>query len=134
VSQRATSPPTRHRRNGLFGRSALVFAVLSTIGFTLAACGSGADSLGDQACTHVERSITLYDSSLKATGARAAELASEANTQLRAALQPASLAASGGGSWQPLAATLAESSQVPERDLVPALTAQCASSPAGGNS
>ena len=50
-----------------------------------------------------------------------------AGRQLRSALQPAAEAASSDpGDWQALMTDISENPQVPESDLVPALTAACA--------
>lgn len=112
-------------------RAALVVSVLATFGLLLSGCDTSSDTLGNQACTRVEHSITLFEQSMKSSGAAAKKFTNEANTELRLALRPASLAASGDGDWQALAATLSESSRVGEGNLVQALSDECAASPAG---
>jgi hypothetical protein len=104
--------------------------VLVTAGLSvgLAACSSSPDAAayGRQACQHVARSLALFQQSETAPASEAAGLRARALEQLRDALQPASLANATSGVWQPLMATLSESSRVPEADLVKALRQQCA--------
>jgi hypothetical protein len=100
----------------------------------LSGCAShnGTD-LARQACGHVERSLTLYESSLHATSpAVATAQQAQAVTQLRDALPIASTAAGEAGQYQALMATLAESAHLPESLLVHALRAQCSAAQAGG--
>jgi len=118
--------PSRRRTRTLRGA-----VVLAGIAFGLSGCGSGSAALGNAACAHVQRSIELYAASRTTHGDAATRLATEANVQLRDAARPASLAASGDGEWEALAATLSESSRVAESNLITALRDECASSPAG---
>jgi hypothetical protein len=128
-----TSPHLGDRPSGT--KSAIVAAAvvltLACATFFLAACGSNGDTLGNQACVHVERSLELYKQSTMTSGQVADSLAIAAVTELSDARRSASLAASGDTNWQALAATLSESSRVSEANLVRALTAECASSPVG---
>ena len=105
-------------------------------GGVLGACSSGSSSLGHEACVHVQRSLAEFAAASR-TVSRSVAAADRAKAlgQLRAALQPAALAASGDGQWQALEATLSETNRVPESELVPALTAQCAGNggPAGAS-
>jgi hypothetical protein len=94
---------------------------------TLAGCAtSHALALAQLACEHVSHSISDYQDSLNATNpTTTANDQSAALLQLRYALTSAALAAGQDGQWQALMTTLAESSRVPEADLIPALEAQC---------
>jgi hypothetical protein len=77
----------------------------------------------------VQRSVSLYHQSTHATSAATkAALVAKAESALRDALQPASLAGGGGGPWEALAMTLSESNRVSEATLTTALNAQCAAS------
>ena len=85
-----------------------------------------------QACTHVDRSLSLYRSSL--TTADPAEAASErakAQSELRDALPGAATAAGEDSQYLALMTTLAESDHLPESLLVHALSAQCSAAAAG---
>lgn len=116
------------------GRLAGTLAGLGLLGGLLGGCGSGpsAGALVEQACTHVGRSIALYDQASHESGATARHTKADALVQLRKALRPAALAGSAGGQYQALQATLSESSRVPERQLVSALSAQCAAGTTSG--
>jgi hypothetical protein len=99
----------------------------------LAACGGDdGNALGDTACSSVEASLrALQQSSHAANAAQRAALMHTAAGQLREAFHPAELAAQQSTDWQALAATLEEIQQnIPEKNLVTALSAQCAASPA----
>ena len=65
-----------------------------------------------------------------ALGSAAVALRRQALIQLSDALPLAAIAAGEDTEWQALDATLSETSRVPERNLVHALSAQCA--PLGG--
>jgi hypothetical protein len=102
--------------------AALVVAVL------LGGCANR-DALGlaRRACQHVDRSIALWrKAAAEGNRAQAMALRSQSLEQLRAALPEAAIAAGEASQWQALMTTLAESSRVPESDLLPALEAQCA--------
>jgi hypothetical protein len=107
-----------------------IVAALSAFGLVVAGCGSGAAAQGDEACQYVHSSISEYSASVQAgrsgDGAKARKDASSALTDLRLALPLAAQAAGSDGDWQPLMADLSESNRVPERNLIPGLTAQCA--------
>ncbi|HWD25290.1 MAG TPA: hypothetical protein VG368_07475 [Acidimicrobiales bacterium] len=133
--------PSAIPRSGVFHtgnrgllRTVIVALTLGGVGFGLAACGSSSNALGTQACVHVQRSLNLFRQSLSASGSKSLSLSTQASTELTNALRPASLAANSDGGWQALAATLSESTRVPEVNLVHALTDECASSPAGPRS
>jgi translation initiation factor 2B subunit (eIF-2B alpha/beta/delta family) len=105
---------------------------------SIAAAGCGNQSgltLARQACTYVNSSISLYDSSLTAkTQKQRTALANQAYSRLSLALQPAALATSDNSQWQALMTTISESSRVPESVLVSALQQQCAVADSqGGN-
>ncbi len=112
-------------------RLPLVCAAVTGSALALSACGGDSDALGNQACAHVAQSLSLFAQSQRPGQHNAAALAEGAGIALRDALRPAALAASSSGDWQALATTISESSRVPERNLVQALSAECASSPAG---
>lgn len=86
-----------------------------------------------QACTHVDRSLSLYQ---QATG-DSSPVTQQADTtaaleQLRDALPLAATAAGENAQWQAFMTTLSESGRLPESDLVIALRQQCASVAQGG--
>lgn len=100
----------------------------------LSSCASSAAlGLARSACSHVERSIRLYDASLRASPTRAAADRAAATAQLEAAQPDAATAAGEDAQWQALMTTISESPRVPERYLVYALGQQCrvAYSPGG---
>lgn len=116
-----------HTRRGLRGA---VVGLLSVVGLgtALSACGNDGEALARQACTHINRSITLLkESDTPADRSRSAQLTQEAYSQLRQALPIASQAAYADGQWQALMTTVSESNRVPESTLVTALQAQCGS-------
>jgi hypothetical protein len=103
-------------------------------GLVLGGCANqrGLD-LARQACRHVERSIALYEQArVTSSPAQGGAQLSEALAQLRQALPLAATAAGEASQWQGLMATLAESSHVPEADLVSALRQQCATVESNG--
>lgn len=115
--------------------SRLTRALLATIslgssGLLFSACGgTSADAYAHQACLDVHRSILLFDKSQSTADAhQRAKLGAEALSTLRQALQPAAAAGGGGGEWEALEMTLSESNRVAESTLIPALSAQCATS------
>ncbi len=111
-------------------RGGRVLAVLIVAGgVVLAACGGGSNgqSLAQQACLHVHRSVLDYERSVvagTATG-KAAQLQKEASEQLRDALPLAAQANSDDGSWNSLMTTISEGADVDEGHLLPSLKAQC---------
>ena len=96
-------------------------------GTLLTGCANQATSLASQACAHVERGLTAERKAASASHLQAVRLRAEALDQIRTALPLAAVAAGENTAWQALEATLSESSRVPLKDLVNALTAQCAS-------
>ncbi len=112
------------------GRAAgrLLVAAGVTIGLAvgLSACGNSGTALAKQACSHVNRSISLLAESGHQTDAgQTADLQQQAYNQLRDALPIAAQAAYQDGQWQALMTTISESNRVPESTLVSALQAQC---------
>jgi hypothetical protein len=100
--------------------------VVIGLGVPLAACGNDGAVLAKQACTHVNRSLTLLaEASHQSDGTVAARLQEQAYVQLRQALPIAAQAAYRDGQWQSLMTTVSESNRVPETTLVQALRAQC---------
>jgi hypothetical protein len=93
----------------------------------LAGCANAhAQGLVQQACGHVETSLTLYHRSLTEPEATATQDRAQALAELRRAMPIAATAAGEAPQWQALMATLAESSRgVPESYLVSALSQQC---------
>jgi len=84
-------------------------------------------ALARQACTHVGKSILLYDEA-QASPAHAVALRElqEANNQLQDAEPLAAAATSDNGQWNALMTTLQEIGRVDEGHLLVALKAQCA--------
>lgn len=116
------------------GRIVAALAACLVAGAGLTACSHGdALSLARQACGHVQRSIALYERSTTAGPTAGQADTAAALAQLRAALPLAATAAGEDAQWQALVTTLAESSRVPEADLVPALEAQCADAATNGS-
>ena len=95
----------------------------------LAACSSVQDgqALAQQACVHVNRSVSDWVSSQRAgmPAATVATLQQRAEQQLRLALPLAAAANSDDGTWNSLMTTISEIETVDEGHLVPALHAQC---------
>ncbi len=102
-------------------------ALVVGIGISLSACGNSGTDLAQQACTHINRSITFLKQSEGHTDPQeAAKLKLEAYNQLRDALPITAEAAYDDGQWQALMTTVSESNRVPESMLVSALRQQCA--------
>lgn len=96
-------------------------------GSLLAGCSGSGRTLAQRACRQVAASLALWHRAGHDTSpAQAARDRSAALLELRRALPSAALASTRSGQWQALDATLSESSRVPEADLVPALTQECA--------
>jgi len=100
----------------------------------LAGCAhSNAQALVNQACAHVDRSLSLYQASTTTSSSASAQADSAAALQqLRDALPLAATAAGEDAQWQAFMTTLSETSRVPESDLVTALSQQCTSVADGG--
>jgi hypothetical protein len=104
----------------------LPLAVVIGLGVVLSACGTSGTGLAQQACSHVNRSISLLGEAEHQSDVQlASELRQRAYQQLRAALPIASEAAYKDGQYQALMTTVAESSRVSESTLETALEAQC---------
>jgi hypothetical protein len=107
-------------------RVLLAVAITVILGASLAACGNQGIGLARQACTHVGRSITLlHQADRSPESSSAADLNHKAYIEMLAALPIAAEATYVDNQWQALMATLSQSSQVPEAQLVPALQAEC---------
>lgn len=106
-------------------------ACLAALG--LSGCANAhALSLVRQACSHVQRSLTLYQESTATSSPSVQQSeAAAALQQLRDALPLAASAAGENAEWQAFMTTLSESSRVPEAYLVIALRQQCASVASG---
>ncbi len=103
---------------------------MGSAALTLSACSTSAQdgqSLAQQACVHVNRSVSEYllASRSGTPAATAAHLQDEADQQLRAALPLAAAANSDDGSWNSLMTTISESATIDEGHLIPSLRAQC---------
>lgn len=114
-------------------RSLLVLSLVMVASLALGGCAKrDAANYAHAACRHVETSLSVFaraqanSNAADATTERATALA-----ELRTAMPLAALAASDSSEWQALAATLGESSRVPESTLVPSLTAQCGAALSG---
>lgn len=102
-------------------------AMVGSLGAGLVACSNGGAGLARQACSHIDRSIALYQQSTHQSDPRqSAALAQQAYLDLREALPLAAAAASNNGQWQALMTTVSESNRVAEAHLLVALRAQCA--------
>lgn len=103
-------------------------ALAAGTGIGLSACSTqNGQDLAEQACVHVNRSVSDY---LRAVhpgtpAAVATQLQNEADQQLRDALPLAAAANSDDGSWNALMTTISEGATVDEGHLVPSLRAQC---------
>jgi hypothetical protein len=114
------SIPTRFRR------LAAGTVVVVGLGVALSACGNSGTSLAQEACGHIDRSLTLLARSAHESDApTASKLKEEAYQQLRQALPIAAEAAYHDGQWQALMTTVSESNRVPESTLVDSLRVQC---------
>ena len=103
----------------------IVVVVGCSVGLT--ACSNNGVSLARQACTHIGKSIALYQQSTTDTDpTQSRALAEQAYIQLRAALPLTAQAAGQNGLWQALMTDVAESNRVSESHLVASLQDQCA--------
>jgi hypothetical protein len=106
--------------------ASVVAAVAIAAGVSGCASSDGLN-LAKQACTHVDRSLTMYRLSQKDPGTpKSAGEQMEAVKQLTVALPLAATAAGEASQWQALMATLSQTSREPESDLAYALQQQCA--------
>jgi hypothetical protein len=118
-----------HRLPRRMARPAVTVTAVVGLGIGLAACGDSGQSLARQACTHVDKSISLLEQSSRASNSdplRASAMEAQAEAQLRTALPIAAEAAYDDGQWQALMTTLSESNRVSPATLMPALSQQCA--------
>ncbi len=102
--------------------------MVAAAAIALSACSSASgQSLAQQACVHVRRSVSDYLLATKAgtPPAAAANLQVEADQELRAALPLAAAANSDDGSWNALMTVISESGTIDEGHLIPSLRAQC---------
>ena len=111
--------------------------LLVSVPVLLTACSSASDAraLAQQACLHVDRSVTAWVDSQRA-GTPAPEVTAlqrRAEQQLRLALPLAAAATSGDGTWNSLMTTISEIETVDEGHLVPALRAQCVAADSNQN-
>jgi hypothetical protein len=114
----------------LSARAIVTGALVIVLGAFLSSCsGQSSGALEHQACVEVAKSLKLFNSAASSAAPDAAR--NKALAELRVALSPAAIAAAESSDYQALAATLSESSRVPESDLVQALSAQCAAPLAG---
>jgi len=105
-----------------------VSIVAAIAGLGLSACGSGvALSQARQACTKVERSITIYKKAVdpSTSPAAAVTLTAQAQSMLLSALPYAAAATSSDGSFNSLMTTIQEADRVPEDLLIDSLKRQC---------
>ncbi len=106
---------------------ASVTVATAVSGLVVSGCGQGGQSLAQQACVHVDRSITLYKQAERTPdAATAAAKVKEAYVQLRLALPLAAAATSANGQWNALMTAISESARVQESNLIVALRAECA--------
>lgn len=97
-----------------------------SLGLVLSGCGNSGLTLAREACTHVDRSITLYTRSVRESDAQQAGAdRTGAIVQLEEALPLAAQATSADPQWNPLMTTLEEAGVNSESHLVAALRAQC---------
>jgi hypothetical protein len=108
------------------GAAAALTAVVLAAG--LSGCSnSDGQGLARQACSHVDRSLSIFREAQQRPGtAKAASEDAAALAQLRAALPIAASAAGEDAQWQALMTTLSDSTRLPESELAHALEAQCA--------
>ncbi len=111
---------------GTLRRPVLALVIVAGLGTALSACGTSGTGLAQQACAHVNRSLTLLtQAEHEPDPQRSSGLRQRAYSQLRQALPIAAEAAYHDGQYQALMTTVSESGRVPETTLVSALRAQC---------
>jgi hypothetical protein len=122
----------RNRRRLVRATQAATCTFALAVGLTACANRDGTE-LAQQACRHVDRSLALYQASLRAPNATVAGAKqNEAMDELRDAMPIAATAAGEAGQFQGLMSTLAESDHLPESLLVHALTEQCTAADSKG--
>ncbi len=108
-------------------RATLIATTFALSGTILAACGASSNANAREACGYVQQSISQFNLAQgQPSPATAAEYKKKALNMLGSALPLAAIAAGSNGVYQALMATLSESSRVPEKLLVSALTRECA--------
>lgn len=105
---------------------ASVAVALALTGGLLGACGNPGQALAQQACTHVDRSVSFYEQAERTKDpAEARAQLQKAYDQLRLALPLAAAATSADGQYNALMTAISESARVAEGNLVGALRAEC---------
>jgi hypothetical protein len=111
---------------GALRRLAGALVIVVGVGAVLSACGTSGTGLAQQACGHINKSISLlHEAEHEADPQLASDFRQKAYVQLRKALPIAAEAAYHDGQYQALMTTVAESSRVSETTLIPALQDQC---------
>ncbi len=117
------------RRPGALRGGRVLAVLIVGGGIALSACGGsgGGQTLAQEACVHVHRSVVDYERSIVAgtSPGTAAGLQQKAAQELRDALPLAAAANSDDGSWNSLMTTISESADIDEAHLLPSLKAQC---------
>lgn len=104
----------------------LAVAAVTAAGALAAGCGQGGLDKAEQACVHVNRSISLFEESLSnPNNTQATAERTQAAAQLEMAEPLAAAANSSDGTWNGLMTTIGEVSRVSEAELVTALRSQC---------
>jgi hypothetical protein len=105
---------------------AAALGVGAALGISACSTQNGQD-LAEQACVHVNRSVSDYQRAVHpgTPSAVATQLQNQADQQLREALPLAAAANSDDGSWNALMTTISEGATVDEGHLVASLRAQC---------
>jgi hypothetical protein len=93
----------------------------------LSGCSQNGLALAQQACVHVDRSVTLYKEAERTPSPTVARTqVQQAYVQLRDALPLAAAATSDNGQWNALMTAISESARVDESQLLTALQDECA--------
>lgn len=101
-------------------------ALVTACALLLSGCSNSGETWAKEACTHVQRSLALFEKAqTDPDGPGAATERSQAKAQLQKALPDAARANSANPQWNPLMTTLEASATITERNLVTALRAQC---------
>ncbi len=111
---------------GRLARLAIGVIAILVAGSAVAACSAGGDGLAKQACTYVDRSISLMQrASEPGSASDASALRQRAYIELLSAIPIAAQAAYRDSQYQALMTTLSETNRVSEQTLIPSLQAQC---------
>lgn len=115
------------RSRRAIGRTIVGLTFLAS-GVTITACGTSAQSLAQQACTHIDASLKALHRANSESGNPSAVAADRqvAYQEILAAVPITAQAARLDGQWQALEFTTSEINRVPEATLEPSLRAQCA--------